>query len=196
MQFRTTCLAAATLVAAAAAHAAPPLADPVMSQEDVKAQKVRIEEQYDQSQARCKRLQGTGRALCNEQARGERNIQEAELQLRMEPTADNDEKVRLAKAEATYAQSLVRCKEFDGQARRVCRADARTTYDEAQTEAKLQKEVVAQELRSENTVRERTAAADRAAEAHYKQARERCETLPPEGRVNCIQDVQQRFGKI
>jgi hypothetical protein len=157
---------------------------------------VRIEEQYDLSQTRCRRLQGPARELCNEQARGDRDIQVAELQMRMQPTADNDQKVRLAKAEAAYAKSLVQCKEFDGQARRVCRQDAKMTYDTAKSEAKLQKEVVAQTLRSENTVRERTAAADRATEAQFQQARERCDTLPGEGRQNCLDDAKKRFGRF
>ncbi|MEJ8835920.1 hypothetical protein [Ramlibacter sp. AN1133] len=195
MPFRIASLAAA-LAWGVAAHAAPPLADPVMSKEEVKANKVRIEEQYDQSQARCRRLQGPARELCNEHARGERDVQVAELQMRMQPTPDNDEKVRLAKAEASYSQSLVKCKEFDGQARRICRQDAKSTFEMAKSEAKLQKDVVAQTLRSENTVRERTAAADRAAEVQYNQVRERCETLPAEGRQNCLEDAKRRFGKI
>jgi len=194
MPFRIACLAAA-LAWTAAVHAAPPLANPVMGKEEVKAQKVRIEEQYDQSQARCRRLQGPPRELCNEQARGERDVQSAELQLRMEPTPDNDEKLRLAKAEAGYAKSLVHCKAFDGQARRVCRQDAQMTFEAAKSEAKLQKEVGAQTLRSEVTVRARTAAADRAAEAQFQQARERCEMLPAEGRRNCLDDAKRRFGR-
>jgi hypothetical protein len=196
MHFRIASLAAAALVWAAAAHAAPPLADPVMSKEEVKAQTVRIEEQYDQSQTRCRRVQGPARELCNEQARGERDIQVAELQLRMQPTPDNDQKLRLARAEAAYSQALVKCKEFDGQAKRVCRQDAKSTFEVAKSEAKLQKEVVAQTLRSENTVRERTAAADRATEAQFNQARERCGMLPAEGRQNCLEDAKKRFGRL
>ncbi|GAB3650063.1 hypothetical protein [Ramlibacter alkalitolerans] len=196
MPFRIPCLAAAALTCAAAVHAAPPLADPAISQEDVKAQKVRIEEQYDQSQARCKRLQGSGRDLCNEQARGERDIAVAELQLRVAPTADNDEKLRLARANASYSQALVKCRDFDSQAKRVCREDAKTSFEEAKAEARLQKEVVAQTLRSENTVRERTAAADRAAQAQFTQARQRCEALPAEGRQNCVEDAKRRFGTL
>jgi hypothetical protein len=198
MPFRMpVCIAAlaAALAWVGVAHAAPPGAPAVMSKEDVKAQQVRIEEQYDQAQARCKRLQGPARELCNEQARGERDIQSAELQLRVQPTPDTDEKLRLAKAEAAYSQALVKCKGYDGQARRVCRDDAKSTFELAKAEAKLQKDVMAQSMRAENTVRERTAVADRAAEAQYQQARERCEALPAEGRPNCLADVRARFNR-
>lgn len=156
---------------------------------------MRIEEQYDHAQVGCKRVQGEARELCNERARGERDIQQAELQMRAKPGADNDEKVRLAKAESAYALALVNCKSFDGQARTVCRSDAKGTFEQARTDARLQKEVVAQELRSAVAVRDRTAAAERAAETQFNAARERCEMLPGEGRANCLVDLKKRFGR-
>lgn len=195
MSIRLAVLAAA-LLCAAGLQAAPAIMKESLSKEEIKANKVRIEEQYDQSQARCKRLQGPARELCNEQARGERDVQSAELQMRIQPSAENDEKLRLAKAEALYSQALVKCKSFDGQARGVCRKDAKMSFEAARTEAKLQKEVMAQALRSEATVRERTAVADRIAESQYNAARERCEMLPGEGRANCLEDVKKRFGRL
>ena len=177
-----------------AAFAVPALhASPVMTQDDVKANLVRIEEQYDTAQARCKRVQGHARELCNEQARGERDVEVAQLQFRADPTADNDQKVRLAKADASYSKSLVECKEMDGQARALCRKDAKMVYEEAKTDAKLQRQVMEQVLRSEAVVRDRTAEADRVAKAQYAAARQRCEALPPEGRINCFEDVKKRF---
>lgn len=186
---RTACIAAA-LACLAAAHAAP-----VMSKDDVKAHKVRIEEQYDQAQTRCRRVQGYSRELCNEQARGERDIQAAELQLQADPTPEHDHKLRLAKAEAAYSMALVRCKPLDGSARDVCRKDAKDSYNLAKAEAKLQGDVAAIALRSENTVRQRTAEQDRQLEIQYAAARERCELLPGEGRANCLADIRQRFNK-
>jgi hypothetical protein len=75
MKLRTACLAAA-LACVAAAQAAP-----VLTKDDVKARKVSIEEHYDQSQARCKRVVGHARRLCNAQARGERDIEVAALEM-------------------------------------------------------------------------------------------------------------------
>ena len=181
----------AAVLAAAGAHAAP-----LLSKETMKANLVRIEEQYDNAQMRCKRVTGHARELCNERARGQRDIQVAELELRNEPTGENDEKLRLAKAEATYSRALVECKTFDGQARDVCRREAKRSYEEAKAEAKLQREVADRQLASENAVRERTAEADRIAQAQYAAARKRCEALPPEGRIACIEDAKTRFGKM
>jgi len=186
---RLTTLAA--LAVAAAAQAAP-----LLSPQEIKAHQVRIEEQYDNAQARCGRLERPARELCNEQARGERDVQSAELQMQAEPTPENDLKLRLAKAEAAYAVALAKCKPLDGSARSVCRADARTVYQDAKTEAKLQSEVAAQSLKAENLVRERTAHAERIAQMQYNAARERCGMLPAEGRANCLEDAKKRFGKL
>lgn len=183
-------LLAATLACAAGSQAAP-----LLSKEERKANLVRIEEQYDQAQARCRRVQGHARELCNEQARGERDVQVAELDLRGDPNADNDQKLRLARAEAKHAMALVKCKPLDGQARDLCRRDAKMVFGDAQAEAKLQREVADQVLKAEATVRERTVEAERVAEAQFNAVRVRCEALPPEGRANCLADARQRFGR-
>jgi hypothetical protein len=194
MWIRLACTA--LLLAGAGAAQALPLVDKALSRDDVKAQKVRIEEQYDQAQSRCRRVQGHARELCNEQARGERDVQQAELQFQAEPTGDNDQKLRVARAEAAYSLALVRCKDMDGQARDVCRKDAKSVFNEAKAEAKLQREVSEQELRSAVTVRDRTAQQEKLAETEFNAARERCEILPGEGRANCLLDAKKRYGKL
>lgn len=181
------------LAAFACAFAASAQIPGTLTQDDVKARQVRIEEQYDQSQARCRKLQGPSRELCNERARGERDVQSAELQLAAQPTGDNDHKLRLAKAEASYSQALVRCKSLDGDARGVCRDDAKTTYAQAKDEARLQSQVAGQALRSELAVRTRAAEDERTAQAQLNAARVRCEALPVEGRANCLEDAKKRF---
>ena len=194
MWIRLACTA--LLLAGAGAAQALPLVDKALTKDDVKAQKVRIEEQYDQAQSRCRRVQGHARELCNEQARGERDVQQAELQFQAEPTGDNDQKLRVARAEAAYSLALVRCKDMDGQARDVCRKDARSVFNEAKAEAKLQREVSEQELRSAVTVRDRMAQQEKLAETEFNAARERCEILPGEGRANCLLDAKKRYGKL
>jgi hypothetical protein len=194
---RTALVAAALACSAglAAAQATPASQPSLLSKDEVKAAKVRIEEQYDQAQTRCRRTQGHARELCGEQARGERDIQAAELQLQAHPTPENDRKLRIAKAEAAYSRALVQCKPLAGSGRDVCRKDAKDVYNSAKAEAKLQSEVAEVSLRSENSVRERTSVADRAADAEFAAARSRCEMLPGEGRDNCLADLKRRFNR-
>ena len=192
MAIRLACLAA-LVACAAAAHAAPRLVDPLLTQDEVKLRKLRIEEGYDAAQQSCKRVQGHARELCNEQARGDRDIRLAELDMQAEPSADHDEKVRLAKAGAAFSSAMVNCKDYDGAARTVCRDDAKQVYEEAKQEAKLQKDVVARELHADATVRARTLRAQQVLRSQYQAVLQRCAALPPEGRVKCEADARVRF---
>ncbi|HEY0824602.1 MAG TPA: hypothetical protein VGD76_12500 [Ramlibacter sp.] len=188
MSLRVACLAAA-LACGAAAPAAP-----LLGGDEIKANRIRIEEQYVQAQARCKRVEGHARELCNVKARAERDIQAAELRMRSEPTPENDRKLRLAKAEGAYAVALVNCKSILGEARRVCRDDATAVFESARAEANQPREVVAG-LRAEQASRERAAQAERVAQAQFNAALERCEMLPGEARTACLGDARQRFGR-
>lgn len=184
------------LTALLACAALGPAAAATMGKEAFKAQQEHIEAEYDAAQTRCKQLAGHSRAVCMAQARGARDVAAAELQMRHRPSPENDENVRLARAEATYAVALQKCKALDGQARAVCRADARTVFTAAKADAKLQREVVAQQMRSEALVRERQDAAGRDAKLRYQAARQRCGMLPAEGRENCLEDARRRFGQL
>jgi len=188
MDHRIACLAAALLCAAGASAQ-------TMTKEAYKAQEVRIEAEYSAARARCKTLEGNARDVCKEQVRGERDVAQAQLAMQYKPTADNDEKVRVAKAEAAYSVSLQRCRPLEGVAREVCRKDAKAVLAEAKAEAKLQKEVVAQQMKSDGAVRDRTDREEKIAQAQFNAARERCEMLPGEGRDNCMADVRRRFGR-
>ena len=150
MDPRLAGLAAALLLGASGVHAVP------VSKEAYRVQGLRIEAEYDAARTRCKPLEGSAREVCREQARGARDVRQAELALQYQPTPDNDEKLRIARAEAAYAVSLQRCKPLDGSAREVCRQDAREVLADARAEARLQKEVVAQEMKSDSVVAERS----------------------------------------
>lgn len=183
-----TLLAAAVCVAGA--QAAP------FGKETYKAHKQRIEAEFDAAQARCKPLKGHGRDICGEQARGTRKVALAELEMQYKPTARNDEKLRMARADAVLAVSREKCETLEGNARDVCRKDAKAVHAAAKVEATLQKDVVEQNLRAEKTVQERGAAADKQADAQFAAARERCDMLPLDGREACLADAKRRFGRM
>jgi len=193
MRHRFACLAALLCCAAGAqtlgAGKAP------MSKEAYRAQQQRIEAEYDATRARCKPLDRTARNICNEKARGARDIAAAELDMQMKPTADNDEKVRMARAEAVHAVSLQTCKTLEGNAREVCRKDAKAVLAGARAEAKLQKDLVAQSLKSDRLVRASSPADPGQAEAQFAAARERCDMVPGEGRESCLADARRRFSQ-
>lgn len=189
MHHRIAWLAAALCIATAA----PAFA---MGKETYKAQKQRIEAEYDAAQARCKSHKGVARDVCSEQARGSRDVAVAELEMQAKPTPENDEKLRMARADAVYAVSLERCEPLDRRAREVCRKDARAVHAAARVEAKIQKEAAAVHLKADRVARDRGNVDQRQVDAQYAAAQERCAMLPPEGRDNCLADARRRFNKI
>lgn len=194
MRHRFACLAA-LLCCAAGAQALGGSGKAPMSQEAYRAQQQRIDAEYDASRARCKPLDRTARNICNEKARGARDIAAAELAMAMKPTAENDEKVRMARAEAVHAVSLQTCKTLEGNAREVCRKDAKAVLAGARAEAKLQKDGVAQSLKSDRLVRASSPVDPVQAEAQFAAARERCDMQPGEGRENYLADARRRFNR-
>ena len=179
----------AGLATALGAHA-----EPQGSQGALDAQKARIAAQYNQAHAGCLRVEGHARELCEEKAQGERDVQLSALQLQARPTAENDRKLRLAKAEAAYEAAMVRCKAELGPARTVCREDANAALNAAKAEAQQPDARAAQALHAENAARERSAQPDRIAAAQFAAARERCEMLPIEAQPACMGEAKRRFG--
>lgn len=180
---------AALTALAAGAHAAGP-------RDVVKAQARSIEAHYDAAQARCKPLKDNAKDVCLVQAQGERDIALAELDMQYEPTAKNDEKLRVARAEAAHALAHERCDTLAGNAKDVCRKDAKAVFAQAKAEAKLQTAAVEDGLRSTQLVHERTEAEDRRREAMFAAARERCEALAGAQRDDCVINARKRYGKL
>ena len=116
--------------------------------------------------------------------------------MQYKPTAKNDEKLRVTRAEAAHALAREKCDPLDGNARDVCRKDAKAVFAQARAEAKLQTASVEDSLRSVRMVEERTEAEDRQREALFAAARERCDALAGELRADCLLNARKRFGKL
>ena len=169
-------------------------AEPKGTQGALDARKARIATQYNQAHTSCLRVEGHAREVCEEKAQGERDVQLSALQLQARPTAENDRKLRLAKAEAAYEAAMVRCKAELGPARTVCRESANAALEAAKAEARQPDPRAAQALHAENAARERNAQPDRIAAAQLAAARERCGMLPIEAQQACIGEAKRRFG--
>jgi hypothetical protein len=168
-------------------------AEPRGSYNAIDALKARIAAQYTQARAGCLRVEGHAREVCEEKARGERDVQLSALQLQARPSAENDRKLQLTKAEAAYEAAMVRCQAELGAARTVCRETAQAALDAAKAEAQMPNGSAAQALHAQNSARERSAQPDRIAAAQLAAARERCEMLPVEAQQACIGDARRRF---
>jgi hypothetical protein len=185
---------AIAVLVTALATAVAAQAEPRGSQGALDAQKARIAARYNQAQASCVRVEGHARERCKDKAQGERDVQLSALQLQARPTAENDHRLQLAKAEAAYEAAMVRCKAELGPARTVCREGATAALEAAKAEAQQADPRAAQALHAENAARERSAQPDRIAAAQLAAARERCEMLPIEAQQACMGEAKRRFG--
>ena len=178
------------LATAFAAHA-----EPRGSYGPIDALKARIAAQYNQAQASCLRVEGHAREVCEEKSQGERDVQLSALQLQAQPSAENDRKLQLTKAEAAYETAMARCQAELGAARTVCRETAQAALNAAKAEAQMPNGAAAQALHAQNAARERGAQADRIAAAQLAAAREHCEMLPVQAQQACIGEARRRFSR-
>jgi hypothetical protein len=188
---RRIAIALAVLLAAAGAQA-----QQAMSKDAFRAQKKAIEATYDAHQARCKPHKGNQREVCMARVRGERDIAVAELDMRFKPSAKNDEKLRMARAEANYDVAKTQCETMEGNAKEVCQKDAKAVLAAAEAEAKLQNQVAEVHRRSDAVVQDRSQQQLAQMEAQFAAARERCEMLQGEARNDCLINARKRFGKL
>lgn len=184
-------LLAVMLGAAAMAQAAP-----AMSKDAMQAQKKSITANYDAAEARCKLRKGLDRDVCVAAAKGEREVAEAELAQRYEPSVRNDEKLRLARADAAFEVAREKCEQYEGDAKDVCRKDAKAVQAAAHAQAKLQTPAAPSRVVPAAAPAVAVApAANPQLEAQFLAARERCEMMQGEARAACLVSARQRFGK-
>lgn len=156
-----------------------------MSKDAHKAAKDKIEAQYKADKAACDGMNGNAKDLCKADAKGKEKIAKAELEAQYQPSPKADEKVKLAKADAAYDVAKEKCDDMKGNAKDVCKKEAKAAHTKAKADAKANAKV--SEVRKD-------AAAD-ARDANYAVAKEKCDALAGDAKTRCIDEAKARFGK-
>lgn len=164
-----------------------------ISKDEYKTQRGRIQDRYASNKDRCANLEGHARDLCKVQARAEYDIARAELRARYEPSPAHQEKAELAKAEASYRLAHEKCGDLDGSAKKVCEEDARASWTAARAEARANRKAGEKGPNAEQTLAAREKARETATQARYDAERERCRTLPGDGKATCLADAKKHF---
>lgn len=136
------------------------------------AAKARADADYNASYSRCKALSGNDRDVCLQTAKAARSKAKAEAKANFEGTGEAKLKAREETIEGDYKVAIEKCDSLSGDAKDVCRAEAKATY--AKEEAMLE-------------AHEKSMAAD------YKVAKERCSTLSRTARRSCLQEAKMKF---
>ena len=144
----------------------------------------------------CKKLQGNARDTCKVKARGNFDVAKAEVEARYKPSPANEDGVKLARAEAAWRLAGEKCEELRGNAKDVCKADAKAVWVAARSEIRLSHASVDKGLYSRQAVNERMEASVDTADALYAAAKERCAALSGAARADCVTAAMKRFGKL
>ena len=177
------------------------MSGPVLAQTkaDHKAEKQNIEATYKSEKAACKTMSGNAKDVCEEEAKGKEKVAKADLTAREEPTARNQEKARVARADAAYEVAKEKCDDQSGNAKDVCKKDAKAEHVKAVENAKVAKAMDTParggEQKAANVAEARKDAAAETREADYKAAAERCDTLSGATKDTCVADAKRKFGQ-
>ena len=144
----------------------------------------------------CKKLQGNARDICKVQAKGNFDIAKADIEVKYKPSPANEDGAKLARAEAAWRLASEKCDDMSGNARDVCKADAKATWVAARSETRLSRAAVDKGVNSRRAIHERKEAREDTADALYAAEKERCDALSGEAKAACVSGAKKKFGKL
>ena len=166
-----------------------------MTKTEYKTQKETISGQYKVAKEKCGGLKDNAKDICVLEAKGVDKVAKAELEAQYEPTSRHIAKVGMVKADTAYAVAKEKCDDLAGNAKDVCRKDAKVSYVKAKDEAKIAK--VSMDTSSSKSEKMAEVKKDAAADenkAMYKAANERCDALAGAPKDTCQNDAKVKFG--
>ena len=108
-----------------------------MSKAQYKAARKDIAHQYERERSACKAMVGNARHVCIEEAKGREKIAEAEVKAAYSPSEKHRHELHTARIEVAHAVAREACDSLSGNARDVCRNDAKGAYLAAKGEAEF-----------------------------------------------------------
>jgi len=167
-----------------------------------------IETEYKAAKIRCDSLAGNANDICVAEAKGNRDVAEAELEAKYKPSIKNSYNVRVAKADADYSVADQKCDDKDGNDEDVCEKEAKAARIHAIADADTQlktskanataneKSVDAKANAMNKTIDARKDAAATKRDADYIVAKEKCQSLAGAAKDLCMSDAKIRYGQF
>jgi hypothetical protein len=131
-----------------------------LTKEEYKAQDDRISADYKVAREKCNALKANAKDICVAEAKGTEKVAKAELEAQYKPSPRNDEKMKVAKADAAYEVAKEKCDDLApaaspgpaaapgtgaagnasaASAKDVCMKDAKASHVKAKEDAKVAK---------------------------------------------------------
>lgn len=145
---------------------------------------------YKVSRDKCNSLKSNAKDICVSEAKGVQSIAKTELESVYEPSARHTERVAMAKGDAAYDIAKERCDDSQGNAKSVCRADAKAIHVKAQDEARVMR--VKAEADKVSAGARKMANKDEN-EANFKAATARCGSMMGASKDVCISNAKLKY---
>lgn len=162
-----------------------------MTKVEYTAQKDTIKGDYKVSRDKCSGLKANAKDICLSEAKGIEKVAKAELESTYEPSARHTEKLAMAKGDAAYDTAKEKCDDIAGNAKTVCKKDAKAAHVKATEEARVVR-VEAAAGSVEKSMR--NAANKNENEANYKAAAARCDAMTAAAKDTCTADAKVKYG--
>lgn len=175
---RNTALAAALTLCSALSQAA-------MTGDTYNRAKDELKATFKAERVLCDPMSGNAKDVCVETAKGREKVALAHLEMQRTGERSDIAKFYEARYEARYEVAKERCDDFSGQQKDLCMTAATTERDKAKASAKASKDIA--ETRSD----EERARAD----ADFKLAREKCNSVDGNGKDVCVATAKARFNQ-
>ncbi len=156
-----------------------------MTKADYSVSKDRIKAEFKAEKVVCAKSTSNAKDICLAQAKGKEKVALAELQFSYSGKAKDGNKVAVAAADSTYSVAKEMCDDKAGQAKTLCRTEAKATLNKSLADAKLTKKVAAA----------RTEAIEDKSDANYKVAVEKCDAMSGDPKNSCVNAAKARYNK-
>jgi hypothetical protein len=162
-----------------------------MTKVEYTTQKDTITGDYKVNRDKCNSLKTNAKDICVSEAKGVEKVAKAELEQAYKPSARHVEKLAMAKGDTAYDTAKEKCDDSAGNAKTVCRADAKAAHVKANEEARV---VRVDAMAGSVKQGMRNSATEDENEANYKAATARCGAMTGAPKDNCTAEAKTKYG--
>ena len=178
-----------------------------MTKAEYKAAKSVLSDTLSTDKKACKVNAGNAKDICMEEAKGRASVARAQLLANYEPSVKHTYALRVTRADANYAVAKEKCDDLSGNAKDVCRKEAKSAFIAAKADAKLSEKTVDNNMAEQakitaaiGTADDKNAQAQMKAnadkrDAAYAVAKEKCEAFSSDAKTKCMTDAKTQYGK-
>lgn len=156
-----------------------------MTRTEHSAAKTVIKADYKIDKAACSSAVANAKDICQEQAKGKENVALAELEFKRSNTISASNKVAVAKANSTYEVAKEMCDDKTGEAKTLCKTEAKSAQTKALAESRMNKTIGEAKVDEKQDI----------STADYKVALEKCEVLGSDAKTACIASAKTKYNK-